>query len=142
MAHRIRRYWRPAVAAAVASTLIAPISAAGPRPGRLRSPRRAATCRSARDPDLAARMSRDIRAALSFRAGAPKTPHDDRDDLWCAPHDADRIGRASVARVLIVETVLRHAEELRRKIIRFRTRDIRPMLPCAGPATPLEPHGR
>ncbi|MFP3990621.1 hypothetical protein U9R90_24775 [Streptomyces sp. E11-3] len=137
MAHHIRRYWRPAVAAAVASTLIAPISVADARSGR-----RAATCRSARDPDLAARMSRDIRAALSFRAAAPLAPHDDRSDLWCAPHDAGHLSRVGVARVLIVETVLRHAEELRRKIILLRTRDIRPMITRTGHATPLGPYGR
>ncbi|WP_156724032.1 hypothetical protein [Streptomyces apocyni] len=142
MALRIRRYWRPAVAAAVASTLIGPISVA-----EVRSGRRAATCRSARDPDLAARMSHDIRAALSFRGlsprgTAPLDPPDDRGDLWCAPHDRGRLGTASVARVLIVETLLRYAEELRRWLVRFRTRGIPPMIMASdGPVT-VRPYSR
>ncbi|MFC7306492.1 serine hydrolase [Streptomyces monticola] len=116
------------VAAVAASTLLVPISAAAAVSDD-RSGRRAATCRSARDPELAARMSKDLRAALSSRRGTVSLAvHDDNSDLWCALDGARRYDSASVAKVLIMETVLRRAQELRRHLTRFEARNVRPMI--------------
>lgn len=50
-----------AIATAVVSALLAPIPAVAAHASTAQVP---AVCRSTRDPDLAARMSRDLRAAL------------------------------------------------------------------------------
>lgn len=116
------------LAAAIASTLVAPISAAAAAGGD-RHELRAATCRSARDPDLAARMSRDIRAALSSRQGTVSLAvHDDASDLWCALDGSRRYDTASVTKVLIMEAVLQRAEQLGRKLTRYESRNVRPMI--------------
>ncbi|MFI6940885.1 serine hydrolase [Streptomyces sp. NPDC050418] len=130
--HSAVRHWRPAVAAAVASALIAPISAvsaeAAVRRGAPVAPL-APACRSPRDPGLAARMSKDIRAALSSREGTVSVAvHDDDSDLWCALDAGRQYDAASVAKVLIMETVLWRAEQLRRKLTQFEARRVPPMI--------------
>ncbi|WRZ93517.1 hypothetical protein OHB54_33445 [Streptomyces sp. NBC_01007] len=64
------------VTAAVVPVLLAPIPAVAAEAGTAQLPE---ACRSPHDPDLAARMSRDLRAALSARRGTgPVAAGDDR----------------------------------------------------------------
>ncbi len=122
-------HWRPAVAAAVASALIAPIAAAADANAVRRGAAIAPACRSARDPGLAARMSKDIRAALSSRTGTVSVAvHDDADDLWCAVDAGRTYDSASIAKVLIMEAVLWRAQEWGRKLTGFEARRIPPMI--------------
>ncbi|MBC9712070.1 serine hydrolase [Streptomyces sp. TRM66268-LWL] len=76
-------------------------------------------------------MSKDIRAALSSRAGGGTVSvavHDDASDLWCAV-DANRpYDSASIAKVLIMETVLWRAEQWRRKLTGWEARRVPPMI--------------
>lgn len=117
------------MAAAVASALLAPLAAAADAGAVRRGAAIAPACRSARDPGLAARMSKDIRAALSSRAGTVSVAvHDDTSDLWCAIDAGRHYDSASVAKVLIMETVLWRAEQFKRKLTRFETRRIPPMI--------------
>ncbi|WP_162929188.1 hypothetical protein [Streptomyces sp. YIM 130001] len=135
MPFRIRS-WRPAVAGATlaASVLLVPISAVAADAHACRRAATAATCRFARDPNLAARTSRDVRAALSYAQGgaAPAGTHDARSDLWCAIEESRRQESECVVRVLVTETVLRKADELRRRITDLKESDIRAVAPSSS----------
>lgn len=86
-------------------------------------------CRAPRDPQLAARMSKGVRAALSSRpAAATLAVHDDAEDLWCSVDAGRGYGPAHGARTLILETVLWRADQLRRKLAWFEARRVAPML--------------
>ncbi|MDI3387317.1 hypothetical protein QIS99_14065 [Streptomyces sp. B-S-A8] len=116
---------RRAVAlAALAPALLVPISALAARAEDRRA-RRAATCRTAAAPAPAARTSPDVRAASSY---GPQHPEpipvpEDESVLWCAleggGHRHDATGPT---RALLVETVLRRAQELGRRLTRAETR--------------------
>ncbi|MET7384525.1 serine hydrolase [Streptomyces sp. NPDC005529] len=114
------------VTAAVVPVLFAPVSAVAANAGTAQVP---AVCRAPRDPDLAARMSRDLQAALSARRGAVSVAvHDDRTGLSCAVASDRQYDAASIAKVMIMEGVLRRAESLRRGLTRWELANVRPMI--------------
>src|SRR5438309_4147184 len=105
-----------ALATPVVSAMLAPIPAVAAGASTAQLP---PTCRSARDPDPAARMSRDIRAALSSRRGTLSTAlHDEGTDLNCALAEERPYDSVSV-KILIMEAALRRAEDLRRRLTRW-----------------------
>ncbi|WP_329548226.1 class A beta-lactamase-related serine hydrolase [Streptomyces sp. NBC_01356] len=115
-----------AIATAVVSALLAPIPAVAAHASTAQVP---AACRSTRDPDLAARMSRDLRAALSSRQGTVSVAvHDDDTGLTCTLASARQYDSASVAKVVIMEGALRRAEELGRKLTGWELANVRPMI--------------
>lgn len=121
MVHR-----RTAVATAVVSALLAPVPAVAASASTAQVP---AACRSTRNPDLAARLSRDIRAALSSRQGTVSVAvHDDRTGLTCALASERQYDSASVAKVTIMEGTLRRADELRRTLTKWEDANVRPMI--------------
>jgi len=113
-------------ATAVVSALVAPIPAVAAEASTAQVP---PASRSTRDPDLAARMSRDIRAARSSRQGTVAVAvHDNDTDLTCALASERQYDSASVAKVTIMEGTLRRAEELGRKLTAWELATIRPMI--------------
>ncbi|MEV7191731.1 serine hydrolase [Streptomyces sp. NPDC093510] len=125
MAPHLRKC-RTAVAAALTTALLAPIPATAAEAGH---PQGAALCTAGRDRTLAARMSQDIRAALSSRAGTVSVAvHDTRTGLVCELASRRRYDSASVAKVLMMEAALRRAQEWRRGLTGWEHRRIRPMI--------------
>ncbi|WP_055702027.1 MULTISPECIES: serine hydrolase [Streptomyces] len=125
MASHLRKR-RTAVIAALTTALLAPISAtaadAGSRQG-------AALCTAGRDRSLAARMSQDIRAALSSRRGSVSVSvHDTRTGLVCNLASRRRYDAASITKVLMMEAALRRAQDRRRDLTERERRRIRPMI--------------
>ncbi|NBE54186.1 hypothetical protein [Streptomyces boluensis] len=119
---------RAAALAAVASALFVPISVAAALSGD-RLGRRAANCRTAASPVLAARTSPDVRAALSFPLAVPPVAgHEEGSGLWCAPDSACRSaeGNPGAGRVRGVGRVLRRAQELGRRLARIEGRTYAP----------------
>ncbi|MFI6337566.1 serine hydrolase [Streptomyces sp. NPDC050535] len=117
---------RTVIATAVVSALLAPIPAVAAHASAAQVP---AACRSVRDPDLAARMSRDIRAALSSREGTVSVAvRDDKTGLTCGLASARQYDSASVAKLVIMEGALRRAEELGRGLTRWERTNVRPMI--------------
>ncbi|MFF4354172.1 serine hydrolase [Streptomyces sp. NPDC001530] len=113
-------------ATAVVSAPLAPVPAVAAEAGTAQVP---PACRSARDPDLAARMSRDIQKALVSREGTVSVAvHDDTTGLTCALASERQYDSASVAKVTIMEGTLRRAEELGRKLTDWERANIRPMI--------------
>ncbi|WP_128557156.1 hypothetical protein [Streptomyces triticagri] len=132
------RSWHPAVAGATlaASVLLVPISAVAADAQAGRRAATAATCRFARAPYLAARTSRDVRAALSYApGGGPSGTHEARSDLWCAIEESRRHEAQSVVRVIVTETVLRKADDVRRRINDLKELDGRPVAPSSSSAS-------
>ncbi|MFD5629452.1 serine hydrolase [Streptomyces sp. NPDC127072] len=117
---------RTVIATAVVSALLAPIPAVAAHASTAQAP---AACRSVRDPDLAARMSRDIRAALSSREGTVSIAvRDDDSGLTCALASTRKYDSASVAKLVIMEGALRRAEELGRGLTKWERTNVRPMI--------------
>ncbi|GAA3055486.1 hypothetical protein GCM10017562_20180 [Streptomyces roseofulvus] len=88
-----------------------------------------AACASAREPDLAARLSRDITAALAGRAGTVAVAvHAPARGLRCRLDDTRRYDSASVAKVLILHAVLGRAAELGRRPTTLETRRLKAMI--------------
>jgi beta-lactamase class A len=113
-------------ATAVVSALLAPIPAVAAEAGTAQVP---AACRSTRDPDLAARLSRDIQAALSSRQGTVSVAvSDDDTGLTCALASERQYDSASIVKVTIMEGTLRRAEELGRRLTDWELANIRPMI--------------
>ncbi|WP_189187648.1 serine hydrolase [Streptomyces albiflavescens] len=113
-------------ATAVVSALLAPIPAVAAEAGTAQVP---AACRSPRDPELAARLSRDIQAALSSREGTVSVAvQDDDTGLTCALASERQYDSASIAKVVIMEGTLRRAEELGRALTDWELAHIRPMI--------------
>ncbi|WP_369245873.1 serine hydrolase [Streptomyces sp. R41] len=113
-------------ATAVVSALLAPIPAVAAEASTAQVP---AACRSTSDPDLAARLSRDIQAELSSRQGTVSvTVHDDDTGLTCALASERQYDSASIAKVMIMEGTLRRAEELGRTLTDWELANIRPMI--------------
>ena len=128
MGIRIRMLHRrtAVVAAAVVSALIAPGAAVAVGASTAQLP---VACSSSRDPALAARMSRDIRAALSSRQGTVSLAvHDDDTGLTCALAGTRQYDSASIVKVMIMEAVLRRAEQLGRGLTRWELANLRPMI--------------
>ncbi|MDI3423338.1 hypothetical protein [Streptomyces luteolus] len=115
---------RAVVLAAMVPALLVPISAVAARAEDRRA-RRAATCRTAAAPVRAARTSPDVRAASSYGPPDPRPipVPEDESVLWCALEGGGhRQAAAGPSRVLLVETVLRRAQELGRRLTRAETR--------------------
>ncbi|MDI3402921.1 hypothetical protein [Streptomyces cavernicola] len=112
---------RRAVAlAATVPVLLVPISALAARAEDRRA-RRAATCRTAASPALAARTSPDVRAASSYGPQSPEPAPvpEDESVLWCALEGGGhRHAATGPPRPLLVESVLRRAQELGRRLTR------------------------
>lgn len=88
-----------------------------------------AACASAREPDLAARLSQDITAALHGRAGTVAVAvHAPARGLRCRLNDTRRYDSASVAKVLILHAVLGRAAELGRRPTTLETRRLKAMI--------------
>lgn len=114
------------VTAAVVPVLLAPVPAIAADAATAQLP---VVCRAPRDPDLAARMARDLQAALSARRGTVSVAvHDDGTGLSCAIADDRQYDAASVAKVMIMEGALRRAESLRRRLTRWELSNVRPMI--------------
>ncbi|MER7686289.1 serine hydrolase [Streptomyces sp. NPDC097610] len=117
---------RTAMATAVVSALLAPVPAVAASASTAQVP---AACRSTRNPELAARMSRDIGAALSSRQGTVAVAvRDDNTDLTCALASERQYDSASVVKVMIMEATLRRADELRRTLTNWELANVRPMI--------------
>ena len=117
---------RTAMATAVVSALLAPAPAVAAGASTAQVP---AACRSTQNPDLAARMSRDIRAALSSRRGTVAVAvRDDNSDLTCALASERRYDAASVVKVTIMEAALRRADDLQRTLTDWELANVRPMI--------------
>ncbi|AVH61525.1 hypothetical protein C4B68_30260 [Streptomyces dengpaensis] len=122
-------------ATAVVSALLAPIPAVAAEASTAQVP---PVCSSTRDPDLAARMSSDIQAALSSREGTVSVAvHDDDTGLTCALASERQYDSASVAKVTIMEGTLRRAEELGRKLTTWEQDNIRPMITVSDNASAM-----
>ncbi|MFI7317328.1 serine hydrolase [Streptomyces venezuelae] len=120
---------RAAFAAALATVLLAPIPVTAAEAGRPQRGGRAALCTAGQDRALAARMSKDIRAALSSRAGSVSVSvHDTRTGLACDLAEDRRYDAASVTKVLMMEAALRRAQEWGRDLTAWERRHIRPMI--------------
>ncbi|MET8688676.1 serine hydrolase [Streptomyces sp. NPDC004732] len=121
------RNCRAAVAAALTTVLLAPIPATAADAGHHQQG--PALCTAGRDRTLAARMSKDIRAALSSRAGSVSVAvHDTRTGLVCDLAGQQRYDAASVTKVLMMEAALRRAQDWRRNLTGWERRRIRPMI--------------
>ncbi|MEU9289784.1 serine hydrolase [Streptomyces sp. NPDC048275] len=117
---------RTAIAAAVVSALLAPMPAVAAGASSVQVP---AACRSVLNPDLAARMSRDILGVLSSRRGTVSLAvHDDGTGLTCAFASERQYDAASVAKVTIMEATLRRSEELQRTLTEWELANVRPMI--------------
>jgi beta-lactamase class A len=113
-------------ATAVVSSLLAPAPAVAAEASTAQVP---AACRSTRDPGLAARLSRDIHAALSSRQGTVSVAvSDDDTGLTCALASERQYDSASIVKVVIMEGTLRRAEELGRSLTDWELANIRPMI--------------
>lgn len=135
------RKCRTAVAAAITTALLVPIPATAATAGDLQGADLCTTDNAGtaglagtagtadRDPTLAARMSKDIRAALWSRAGTVSVSvHDSRTGLVCELASRRRYDAASVAKLLVMEAALRRAQEWRRGLTGWERRRIRPMI--------------
>ncbi|ROQ31681.1 beta-lactamase family protein [Streptomyces sp. PanSC19] len=88
-----------------------------------------ALCTSSREPTLAARLSRDIAAALKGREGTVSVAvHDPVRGLRCRLADTLAYDSASIAKVLIMQAVLGRAEELGRAPTRLEARRLKAMI--------------
>ncbi|WP_306333969.1 serine hydrolase [Streptomyces sp. KL118A] len=122
------RNCRAAFAAALTTALLAPIPVTAAEASRPQQGS-AALCTAGQDRTLAARMSKDIRAALSSRAGSISVAvHDTRTGLACHLAEQRRYDAASVTKVLMMEAALRRAQEWRRNLTAWERRRIRPMI--------------
>ncbi|WP_192583140.1 serine hydrolase [Streptomyces albicerus] len=149
------RSCRTALVAALASALLAPIPAVAAAAASPRIPTDATTrrippditdwypladamgqrihhdvpaCHAPHAPDLAAQLSHDIRTALSSRDGTVSVAVRDSSGLTCVLAGRRQYDSASVAKVLIMEGLLRRAEELGRKFTRWEATNARPMI--------------
>ncbi|WP_328496972.1 class A beta-lactamase-related serine hydrolase [Streptomyces sp. NBC_00414] len=148
------RHCRTALVAALASALLTPVAAvsanaASPRfpagatfggswpadaashrflPADPDAPTDPVTCHAPHAPSLAARLSHDIQAALSHRSGTVSVAVRDDLGLTCELAGERRYDSASVAKVLIMEGLLRRAEKLGRRLTRWETANVRPMI--------------
>ncbi|MGX1909124.1 serine hydrolase [Streptomyces phaeochromogenes] len=86
------------------------------------------TCQAPHAPDLAARLSQDIQAALSSRDGTVSVAVQDDSGLTCARASERQYDSASVVKVLIMEGLLRRAEELGRRLTQREETNVRPMI--------------
>ncbi|MEU2861353.1 serine hydrolase [Streptomyces mirabilis] len=122
--HMLHR--RTAMATAIVSALLAPVPAVAARASTAQVP---PACRSTRNPELAARMSRDIRAVLSSRQGTvAMAVRDDHSDLTCALASERRYDSASVVKVTIMEATLQRADELQRSLTEWERANVQPMI--------------
>ncbi|MFF3646065.1 serine hydrolase [Streptomyces sp. NPDC002564] len=125
MAPHLRKC-RAALAAALTTALLAPIPATAAEAGVRQG---AALCTAGRDRGLAARMSKDIRAALSSRTGSVSVAvHDTRTGLVCELAGRRQYDSASIVKVLMMEAALRRAQEWGRGLTAWERRRIRPMI--------------
>ncbi|MEU5687040.1 hypothetical protein DEJ48_29415 [Streptomyces venezuelae] len=123
------RNCRAAFAAALTTALLAPIPVTAAEASRPQQGSSAALCTADQDRTLAARMSKDIRAALSSRAGSVSVAvHDTRTGLACHLAANRRYDAASVTKVLMMEAALRRAQEWSRNLTAWERRRIRPMI--------------
>ncbi|MFF8658772.1 serine hydrolase [Streptomyces huasconensis] len=135
MAPHLRARCRSMIAAALTTALLSPIPAAAADASDQQG---AALCTADRDHPLAARVSQDIRAALSSRAGSVSVAvHDTRTGLVCELASHRQYDAASLAKVLMMEGALRRAQEWGRGLTAWEHRRIRPMItrsdnPAAG----------
>ncbi|MGP4042828.1 serine hydrolase [Streptomyces sp. 2A115] len=86
------------------------------------------TCHAPHAPDLATQLSQDIQAALSSRDGSVSVAVRDDSGLTCVLAGERQYDSASVAKVLIMEGLLRRAEELGRGLTRWEATNVRPMI--------------
>ncbi|MFF3486169.1 serine hydrolase [Streptomyces sp. NPDC002701] len=146
------RHCRPLLAAALTSVLLAPVTAVSAAAATPRIPAPAptrrilagtfdgsghgsdrpadghVTCHAPHQPALAARLSHDIHAALSSRTGTVSVVVHDDLGLTCTLAGRRQYDSASVAKVLIMEALLRRAEGLGRRLTRWEARNARPMI--------------
>ncbi|MEV0226589.1 serine hydrolase [Streptomyces sp. NPDC050704] len=73
-------------------------------------------------------MAQDIQSALSSRGGSVSVAVHDDSGLTCASASERQYDSASIAKVLIMEGLLRRAEELGRGLTDRETADVRPMI--------------
>ncbi|MEV2197378.1 serine hydrolase [Streptomyces phaeochromogenes] len=86
------------------------------------------TCQAPHAPDLATRLAQDIHAALSSRDGTVSVAVQDDSGLTCARAGERQYDSASVVKVLIMEGLLRRAEELGRRLTPWEETNVRPMI--------------
>ncbi|GHA16844.1 hypothetical protein GCM10010372_15660 [Streptomyces tauricus] len=86
------------------------------------------TCHAPHAPGLAARLSHDLHAALSSRRGTVSVAVRDDLGLVCELAGERQYDSASVAKVLIMEGLLRRAEKLGRSLTRWEAANVRPMI--------------
>lgn len=86
------------------------------------------TCQAPQAPDLATRLAQDIQAALSGRDGTVSVAVQDDSGLTCARAGERQYDSASVVKVLIMEGLLRRAEELGRRLSPWEETNVRPMI--------------
>ncbi|MEV0319545.1 serine hydrolase [Streptomyces sp. NPDC050658] len=129
MASHLRKR-RIAIATALVATLLGPlpatVTATAPKAGTAQL---AAPCTARKDPTLATRLSRDIRAVLAARSGTVSVAvHDPDTGLNCALAESRPYDTASIAKVMIMEAALRRAQDWRRGLTAWERRKIRPMI--------------
>lgn len=126
MAPHLRARRRSLLAAALTTALLSPIPAAAADASDRQG---AALCTADRDRTLAARVSEDIRAALSSRSGQVSVSvHDTRTGLVCELASLRRYDAASLTKVLMMQAALRRAQEWGRGLTAWEHRRIRPMI--------------
>lgn len=86
------------------------------------------TCQAPYAPDLAARLSQGIQAALASRNGTISVAVHDDSGLTCEFDDERQYDSASVVKVLIMEGLLRRAKELGRRLTGWEATNVRPMI--------------
>ncbi|MEU0646554.1 serine hydrolase [Streptomyces umbrinus] len=86
------------------------------------------TCQAPHAPDLATRLAQDIQAALSSRDGTVSVAVQDDSGLTCARAAERQYDSASVVKVLMMEGLLRRAEELGRRLTQWEETNVRPMI--------------
>ncbi|WP_229758540.1 serine hydrolase [Peterkaempfera bronchialis] len=102
------------IAPAALALALLPLAAPAPAAHAATAPK---LCTSTGDPKLAAKLSQDIRTALSGRAGRVSvTLWDRRTDTSCAVGSTWHYDSASVVKVTVMMAVLRRAQELKRNL--------------------------
>ncbi|MFE6164849.1 serine hydrolase [Streptomyces sp. NPDC056486] len=122
------RKCRIAIATALVTPLLAPLPATATA-AQASAAQRAASCTARSDPALAVQLSRDIRAVLAARRGTVSVAvHDPATGVSCALGSSHRYDTASIVKVMIMEAVLRRAQDWGRGLTAWERRRIRPMI--------------
>ncbi len=118
-----------AIAAATFALAAVPLLTAGPASATVSRTVAVSFCRSSSHPALAAKLARDIQAALTGRVSTVALQVDDpRNGLGCWLHNSKQFDSASVVKVTILGALLRLALDQRRYLTSTEAAEARAMI--------------